>query len=264
MNGLETWRGRGAHLALVALVLASAEVAAADPCAVLSNLPAKITTPGNYCLGSTLRLETPTEAAITIEADAVVLDLRGQTLEAGPGSALRKAGIFASGRRGVTVRNGLVSGFDRGIALEGSAGGSHLIERVRIENSRDTGLTLEGRGNVTRKTQIVGAAGGEQAIGIRVSGPLARILASEIRDTGAKGWRGVVVDRADGAVIENNRVGSQGRPAGTVGIDVSSSKDVLLMNNDVINVMQRVRWAAGSTGARRDVASAARGKAENQ
>lgn len=246
--------------ALPVLVLVGPSAATPEACSVLTSLPARISSPGNYCLASTLRLETPAEAAISVEADSVVLDLGGQALEAGSGVALRKLGIYVAERQRVTLRNGVVRGFDRGVVLAGPAGGSHLVERLRIEDSRLTGLTLEGRGNLARKNRLLGSGG----VGIRVSGPLARVLASEVRDTGVLGWRGVVVDGADGAVIEGNRIGSQGRPLQTVGIEVSGSKDVLLVNNDVANVAQRVRWGAESTGTRRDLGSAARSRTESK
>ncbi|MDQ4145386.1 MAG: right-handed parallel beta-helix repeat-containing protein [Actinomycetota bacterium] len=70
---------------------------------------------------------------LVVAADNVTLDLRGHRLYGflGPsGPASDGAGILVTDRRGVTVKNGVVSHFDAGVYLKG--GGSHTL----------TGLTL--------------------------------------------------------------------------------------------------------------------------
>jgi Periplasmic copper-binding protein (NosD) len=55
------------------------------------------------------------EIGIIVGADGITLDLGGQTISAGVG--LRPRSIELTDRRGVTIRNGTISGFGRGISL---------------------------------------------------------------------------------------------------------------------------------------------------
>jgi parallel beta-helix repeat protein len=90
-------------------------------------------------------------ACILIIADFVTLDLDGYTI-VGPGSGFGiyvNAPLGSPGRAGVHVRNGAVTGFERGIALEGSG---HTTEQVRVTRNGQ-GVTFDGNGLVAREVQ---------------------------------------------------------------------------------------------------------------
>lgn len=107
--------------------------------------------PGSYAFAKNITAKQqdlrPTgPSCILIVADFVTLDLRGYTLK-GPGSGFgiystaNSVGRFASA---TLVRNGSVTNFDRGIALEGYG---HTAEDVRLMNNSGAGLTLDGAGS---------------------------------------------------------------------------------------------------------------------
>jgi hypothetical protein len=59
---------------------------------------------------------------------------------------------------------------------------------------------------------------------------------SQVRDTSppaAGGGRSICLDKADGAVVEGNRIRNDQVPPGSVGIDVLTGRDVLLVGNDI-------------------------------
>lgn len=258
-------RGRRYLILSAVLAVVWAEAARAGDCRQVETLPARITAPGNYCLGATLRLETPAEAAIAVEADSVVLDLRGHALEAGPGRQRRAAGIQVTNQRRVTVRNGVVRGFDRGLTFEGAEGGFHRVEGVVVEGSRAVGLRLEGRGNLARGNRIVDTVAGEDAaaLGIQVHGPLARILDNQVQNTtGGAGATGIRLDGADASVLERNRIANDRTVPHSTGIEVVASRDVLLVGNEISNVERRFRQLA-SSWVRRDERWAERPREED-
>src|SRR4051812_24122655 len=107
--------------------------------------------PGSYALAKNIAarqqdLRPVGPSCILIIADFVSLDLRGYTLS-GPGSGF---GIYStansSGQYPIAthVRNGSVSNFERGIALEGDG---HTAENVRLAKNTGAGLTLDGTGS---------------------------------------------------------------------------------------------------------------------
>ena len=83
----------------------------------------------------------PCSEGLTIAADNVVLDLNGFTLSgtSGPGEG---PGILVDGQTGVTVRNGTVTQFDSGVAIEGGSG--NTVTNMDIRNNRGSGLYGEG------------------------------------------------------------------------------------------------------------------------
>lgn len=82
----------------------------------ISSLPFAITQPGSYYL--TRNLSVASGNGITIDADGVTLDLMGFTLS-GPGSDTGSYGITSDSfttRRNNTIRNGVLRGWNTGVA----------------------------------------------------------------------------------------------------------------------------------------------------
>src|SRR5262249_46995510 len=158
---------------------------AADAYTPIATLPYVVRAPGSYRLVATPLLRMAAGAAITIAADDVVLDLQGATLAntAGPGNLA--FGVFAAGRKNVTVQHGALRGFFTGVSLRApapSAAAQGLVVRdVRVLGSTYAGIRTEGRGST-----IVGCAatdtGGStvfgadaEAFGIVAVGPAAHV-----------------------------------------------------------------------------------------
>jgi hypothetical protein len=113
----------------------------------MTSLPYTITAPGIYCLDRSTNVGG---TGITIEANDVTVDLKGYTLE------VTAAGVVSSGRSNITVRNGTIRGGDFGVALRGSAGAGHVVERMRVEASSESGIVVHGRGGVVRNNVVIG------------------------------------------------------------------------------------------------------------
>ncbi len=99
----------------------------------------------------------PCSEGLTIGADNVVLDLNGFTLSGTPASG-EGPGILVDGRTGVTVRNGTVTQFDSGVAIEGGSG--NTVTNMDIRANRGTGdygegvLVFQSTGNTVSNNRI--------------------------------------------------------------------------------------------------------------
>jgi parallel beta-helix repeat protein len=101
--------------------------------------PFVITQPGSYQLIGNLTVAAATNAII-IQADNVVLDLNGFTVQGNGGAAAGIAGIVATSTsaRSITVKNGSVRAFPgNGINL---AGRGHLVTDVKAEGNASDGI----------------------------------------------------------------------------------------------------------------------------
>jgi hypothetical protein len=225
--------------ALAVLVLISALPGVGEAaCREVQTVPVQITRSGVYCLRQDLAAQLEIEeAAIVVAADAVVLDLGGFTLSGHGGF-----GVRATGRREVTVRNGAIRGFRRGVFLEGT-GGLHLVEGLTTE-SKDEGLRIEGTGNLVRRNTIARHGNGP---GLVVSGALARILGNEVASASGHSSTAISLLHASGSIVEGNRISGTPRP-GSVGVAVSSGDDVLLLDNDLRAAEQGIVFERGSRG----------------
>ena len=210
-------------LAAALVVMGALPALAGADCREIGSVPVRITRAGVYCLTRDLAVPAGVEVGIRVEADGVVVDLGGHTLTGRGG-----AGVRAVGRHGVSVRNGAIRGFGRGVVLEGS-GGLHLVEGMRIQ-ARDAGIVLEGRGNTVRRNWLLDG-------GMVVRGRLARVLENEVRLGGAAA--AIRVIDGSGGVVEANQVtGRRGRAS--VGVVVESGEDVLVLNNRLREVSEGV------------------------
>lgn len=119
--------------------------------------------------------------ALVIVADGVTLDLGGHTVSGDPNST-EGPGIVLRGVTGSTVRNGTVTGFEAGVAIQGGAG--NVVEGLNIQDNLGTpgadfgdGIVINDsrdnivRGNVVRcNGPFSGISLGPHASGNEVSG----------------------------------------------------------------------------------------------
>jgi nitrous oxidase accessory protein NosD len=225
-------------------------------CQEIRSVPFTIDRPGVYCLARPI--STPIEAgvAILIAADDVTLDLAGFTLEGTADTDTKADGIVAEARRNVTVRDGTVRGFLRGVRL--ASVGGHLVEGVRAHGNFGLGIGVSGHGSIIRRNQVVATGGGKETpvwTGIGAAGPGVRIIDNDVIDTVDPG-PGFAVDAinvfgAHGGVIEGNRVANQLVPPHVFGITVFDSSGVLVVNNRIVNFPDGITYL-GSTGKYRD------------
>jgi hypothetical protein len=114
-----------------------------------------ITQPGSYVLRDNLAASGD---CLVIQADFVTIDLDGFVIAGnGTGAGITDRNVA---QRGITVRNGTIAGFFRGIDLDGSQGVA--VERVRAFSNAGHGI-LAGRLSL-----VTGSTASENGIGISV------------------------------------------------------------------------------------------------
>jgi len=207
--------------ALVACLALSAG-ASADETLICSRyitvVPVTIHAPGHYCFARDIRTAINAGNAITIEADDVLLDLNGFTLDGTPaGTGTNANGIFTVDRRHVTVRNGTLRGFFDGVQL--GTGGPRVagitVERLRVDRTA-VAIAVRGLGgghvvrdNVVTNTGGSTVPGETNGVGISVEGG-ADIVNNVVTHTFGDGP--IAFDVTGGLqTIVNNRVVDSGK-----------------------------------------------------
>jgi len=248
------------YLKLILLLLAApAAWAETVNCTAITWLPTVITNQGVYCLTGHLSTAITSGNAIDIRTNNVTIDLNGWKLGGqAAGAGTQANGIYAFQRKNITIRNGTIRGFFRGIYLQDSSpfttSQGQLIEDIRADNNTYIGMTIKGRGNIVRRNQVVDTGGSTVAsyvYGILLYGPGGRVLNNDISGTAAtgSGWgAGLSLYEAQGAVVEGNRIDDVSSSTGpTRGIFINNSNDVLVRGNSITSAINGITYA-GSTG----------------
>jgi len=157
----------------------------------------------------------PCATGITIGADNVTLDLNGFTISGNP-TAGEGPGILLRGRTGATVKNGTVTNFDAGVAIERGSG--NTVTGMQILNNR--------------------GAGGDYGDGVAVFlSNSNRITNNQIRNNGQYSGVGLIGSAFN--VIDGNQITDNNQnPNNTSGIRVENgpaSNDNTITNNRVVN-----------------------------
>lgn len=135
----------------VALILFLGVPAQAQTCSnLVTAVPATISAPGTYCFNGSLNTSASftSGCAVTISAASVTLDLAGSRLgTAAPMADSSAIGICVEDKANVTIRNGSVRGYHKGIHVKNTAGNAAAIriERFAVSHCNHTGLLVEGR-----------------------------------------------------------------------------------------------------------------------
>lgn len=224
--------------------------AVAPACTEITYLPYIISSAGVYCFTGNLGTSTTSGNAIEIQSNDVVIDMNGWVLSnLSAGTATLATGFFANQRKNITIRNGTIQGFYAGIKLSGAPpypfSQGHLIEDIRADRNTFLGIFAAGSGNIIQRNQVVETGGStvaNNAIGIEVAGPFARIFNNDISKTDATStgtaW-GVRLDLARDSVVENNQIHWVLSDAGDAfGVDVSvSSHGVVVESNKITTIL---------------------------
>lgn len=220
----------------------------------IDSVPAAITTQGTWCLRGDLSTGISTGIAINIKANNVTLDCNNYKLgglAAGLGTST--AGILASNRQNVTVRNCNVRGFNHGIYLVGSGSRGHIVEDNNANLNTHMGLRADGAGSVIRRNVVLDTGG--SSIDPAVYGIMAGYSTDILDNTvsglraGVAGVDAVVIgiytfSNLEGSVSHNRIRGiSQQGSESTLGIYNKDSQRLTLVGNQVTGDA-----SAGSTG----------------
>lgn len=243
-------------LALLSVMAWGAAEASAQTCAAsITAVPCTITTSGSYRLSANLSTTLATGAAITVNADFVLLDLAGFKLEdTATATTITTNGITSANHKGLTIQNGTIRGFYRAVYLSSTGTGStHLADGLTVDASKFAGIWVEGSGSTVRNSRVSNTGGtttaaNTETYGIRMAGAGNRVLNNDVTGTVGVGTglgQAVYLDTADGAVAEGNRL-SNAAAGASVGVNVNAGLDVLVVGNDVSLMGSGVLFGAGA------------------
>jgi len=219
-----------------------------DPsgCTTIDSLPFIINATGKYCLHGPLSTSMTSGIAVQITADNVVVDLNGFTIsETSVGTTTD--GIDAVlNTHSVTIRNGAIKGFNRGVFVSGSTSTSSVIEGLHVQDIISEAIRVEGSGHIIRNNHVVNtggspagplSSGGSAAIGAYGSRNI--VLNNDVIDTFATATSGVAtginLNASDQSIVENNRIVNTTGQVNPFGIFIGSSQNVLVVGNRIIN-----------------------------
>ncbi len=234
-------------------------------CTAIPTLPYTISTQGVYCLTAHLSTNSTSGNAITINTSNVILDLNGFKLgglAAGLGTTAN--GIFAAQRQNITIKNGTVRGFYRGIFLDDAppytTSQGHVIEDIRADQNTLSAIRIYGNGNIIRNNQVVATGGttvngaNTNAYGITAYGPGSRVLNNDVTDVAAQGtsWAfgiDLYVGSGSSSVVAGNRVDNLTSPGGSRnGIYLTGGGDNSVKDNILSGTQYGIYFASPATG----------------
>jgi len=236
-------------------------------CTAITSVPYTITVPGIYCLNGNLETSITSGNAITINTNNVIIDLNGRKLGGGSaGTATEARGIYAHGRKNITIKNGTIRGFHYGVLLGDitpyTTSQGHIIEDIRADMNTHMGIEVLGRGNIIRNNQVVDTGGSTVSnsvagtLGIRALGPGNRVLNNDVYETkeqASDSAYGIYVDSTSGAVVENNRIGNSSLGTGTsYGIFIGDTSSNVLVSNNRVTAMTNGVFFDATGGKYRD------------
>ena len=205
-------------LVLLALVLGAVPARAETAnCTAITALPTVITVQGIYCFTDNLSTGITLGDAINIQTNNVVLDLNGFKLGGlAAGLGTLAIGVHATDRQNITVKNGTIRGFLRGIFLQDfGASQGHVVEDIRADQNTESGIWVDGSGNIIRNNQVVATGGttffgGNANIqGIVTGGAGPRVLGNDVIHTVKQGTgiaRGILFQSGTDGFAVNNRI----------------------------------------------------------
>ena len=242
-------------LLLVLTVLATAVQAETINCTPITSLPASINTQGLYCLTGNLATSQTSGFAIAINANNVTLDLNGWKLGGqAAGTGTTAYGIYSAAVN-VTVKNGIVRGFNVGVYLTGRGA---AVQGITADQNTYGGIAVEGPGSIVQGNQVVDTGGSTigtnvDAIGISIYGFGSLVqnnLVSGLTATGSNGEFGIsFFSTATQSTARGNVVSDTAQPTGgSVGIYMGGTSTVAVSHNIVTNFTYGVDYAGGATG----------------
>lgn len=209
------------RILLAALLSALTPAALAFDCQILKAFPAEIDRPGKYCLDQSHDLAlSGNEAAISIRASDVELDLRGHTLRNAAfvwgtcdpeylGEATIGVSVFEA--RNVKVHNGALRCFDTGVQITqarcGNCNRANRVEAMRIHQSGFAGIFAEGDFGVFADNHITetGAREDRDGRGMFVAGNGNTLRNNDVQFVWGNG-AGIATGDSNNTLIVENRV----------------------------------------------------------
>jgi len=239
-------------IALIAAIFTTSARAETINCTEITAIPRVITVQGVYCLKGNLATSLTSGNMIDIQTNNVTIDFNGFKLGGLAGGASTFAiGILAENRKNITIRNGAIRGFRRGIHLVQSVAGvssGHLIEDLLLDGNTAAGMQLAGNGITVRRNRVVNTGSGTNttiANGIVVNNFSNSVIADNLVSgtSGTSFARGILISQSSLTEVRGNTILDSKDATKNFGIELIFSSDITLIGNRVLNAA-----TTGTTG----------------
>lgn len=216
-------------------------------CTEITSIPTVITQQGVYCLHGNLSSSSPSGRMIDIQKNNVTIDLNGWKIGGlGAGTSSSATGIYANGRRNITIRNGIIRGFNVGIQLNDAppySNGGHLIEDVRLDRNYKMGMDIRGAGSNILNNIVLEIHWRNNQVGIQATGEALTIAGNKVhsvRSEDSDSATGIHLFNATYSLVKDNHIGFVDLPARSfgdvdrmVGIKLESSFSTIVRDNSI-------------------------------
>ncbi|APH73921.1 hypothetical protein BSQ44_23005 [Aquibium oceanicum] len=186
-------------------------------CTEITSVPVTIKAQGIYCFKKDLTSSVASGNIIQINASNVTIDMNGRKLGGFTAGANTQAvGIAATNRRNITLRNGTVQGFRRGIVIDGTTDSTgYVLEDLRIEGNTQTGIEVGGTNGIVRNNLVTNTG-----------------LASLVNNTAI----GILLKDSSRAVVRGNLISYVLGTSQARGVSVNGSSMVEISDNTILDV----------------------------
>ena len=217
-------------------------------CTPVTSLPATIDTQGIYCLTANLATSQTSGYAIHITANNVTLDLNGWKVGGqAAGTGTNTYGINSAANN-VTIRNGIVRGFQYGIWLTGRGA---VVQDMLVDRNTTVGIYVNGQGGVVEHNQVVDTGGSTassnvQAVGIESDSGSVMItnnMVSGLTATGAGNEWGIYSGGANSTVRDNVLNDTATPTGGGTSYGIYQNGAGIAVNNTVSNFVYGINNA---------------------
>ena len=228
-------------IVVAAAALTTSPKAETINCTEIKPIPFAITVQGVYCLKENLGSGATSGKMIDILTNDVTIDMNGFVLDgSAAGTGTFATGIYALNRKNITIRNGTIRGFRRGIFLQGVTSSGHLVEDMLLEQNRFAGVQVEGSGHLIRNNRVENTGSGDPgtaAFGIFVQSANNTVIANNVVSDTSETSEAFGINVSGSALIEvrGNTILDTRDATTKDGIEISSSTDVTVIGNRILN-----------------------------
>ncbi len=226
--------------AIATLSFSTAAHAETENCTEITALPFTITTQGIYCLKQNLNLSLATGNAITVNAGNVAIDFNGWRVN-NQAAVNTSVGVFAQDRKNISLRDGFIRGFHRGIYIAQTIAGSsegHLVTGMKIAETNFVGIIMQGDKSVVSGNRILQVGPQTSATGIELSFcrdcNASDNVISNVTGNGTSA-QGIFISSSSRVISTRNTIFSIDDATSASGIRLNFSSAVVLAENEMLN-----------------------------
>lgn len=213
-------------------------------CTTISALPATISVPGHYCLGTSLTTAASSGFAITVLANNVVLDCNENEITYT--GIVGLTAIRGNARSDVEVRHCRLINFGRGFDFLSNSRRIWIHDNV-VTGAKIAGISASGRDNEISSNLVTDTSGPNGIAVEAIAGSTALVSGNTVRTLNgtATALSGIRVFGAGRVILTNNVVRDVGIPTTTTSVAVKVDSDSALTPSPAVLVEGALFKGAG-------------------